>query len=262
MRKFFALLLMVVLICLSSAAAFAANEGTRPNFGAYALKDGHVYKGGEELGCEVHEVPEGLANGMKAWAVIGADSSDSVAESDTGVWFFDEEADMFIPLDSEYEFQGLVWSPAGDRLVLVRGSGMRADIFYELYTLFDKSMKNTEPFNMAKKAEFAGMRGEAAWTADGMRFVFTRIDDTRDDTGELANVPYWLRLSAVLYDSATGETVVMKESTDTQNFRFGAVSGDGENIVLSEEYVKSPKDWADEDKVKTREVTVPVPAAG
>jgi hypothetical protein len=74
------------------------------------------------------------------------------------------------------------------------------------------------------------------------------------------NVPYWLRLSAGLYDSATGETIVLKESTETQNFRFSSVSDDGEHIVLLEEYVKSPKDWADEDKVETREITVPVPA--
>jgi hypothetical protein len=139
---------------------------------------------------------------------------------------------------------------------------MRPDVSYELYTLFDESMENTEPFNIVKKAEFSGMRGEMAWTGDGIRFVFTRIDDTREETGELANAPYWLRLSAVLYDSAVDETVVLKEATDTQNFRFTSLSEEDDNILLSEEYVKSPKDWADEDKVKTLEITVSVPAAG
>jgi hypothetical protein len=33
---------------------------------------------------------------------------------------------------------------------------------------------------MEKIAEFSGLRGEAAWLDDGMRFVFTRIDDTRE----------------------------------------------------------------------------------
>jgi hypothetical protein len=209
MRKFLALLFAVVLIFLSHAAAFAASEGEGPNFGAYALRNGHVYKGDEELGCEVYEIPDGLEkNGIYAWAILGTEISDSVAEGDTGVWFFGEEADLFIPLDSESEYQGLAWSPAGDRLVLVRG-GMRPDVSYELYTLFDESMENTEPFNIVKKAEFSGMRGEMAWTGDGIRFVFTRIDDTREETGELANAPYWLRLSAVLYDSAADETIVL-----------------------------------------------------
>jgi hypothetical protein len=258
MRKFSASLFMVVLICLSCAVAFAASEETGPNFGAYALKDGHVYKNGKELDCEVYEAPEELANGIKAWAVIGAETSDAVTEADTGVWFFGEEADFFIPLESEYEFQGLLASPAGDRLILATGSEMREDVFFSLYVLHAKGKENMA----AKEAEFSGARGEIAWFGEGMRFAFTRIDDTREETGELANAPYWLRLSAVLYDSAVNETTVLKESTDTQNFRFSYLSEDDGNIALSEEYVESPKDWADEDKVKTREITVPVPPAG
>jgi hypothetical protein len=253
---------MALSICLSCAVSFAAS-GDGPNFGAYTLRNGHVYKGDEELGVEVYEIPGGLEkNGIYAWAVLGTETSESIGESDTGVWFFGEEEDRFIPLDSESEYQGLLWNGEWDRFVLVRGGGMRADMFFDVYTLFEDAPENSSNFSTTKKAEFSGMRGEMAWTSDGMRFVFTRIDDTREETGELANAPYWLRLSAVLYDSAADETIVLKESTDTQNFRFSAISKDGEKIVISEEYVKSPKDWADEEKVKTREITVPVPAAG
>jgi hypothetical protein len=117
---------------------------------------------------------------------------------------------------------------------------------------------------MEKRAEFSGMLGKLAWLGDGIRFAFTRIDDTRDEAGELANVPYWLKMSAVLYDSAEGVelTTVLKESTDTQNFRFDSVSGNDENFVIIEEYVRSPKDWGDEEKIKSRRIKVPVPAAG
>jgi hypothetical protein len=260
MRKFLALFFTAAWICLSCPWAFASSEGNGPGFEAYTLKGGHVYRGDEKLRCEVHDVPENTANGIKAWAVIGAGSSDSVTEADTGVWFFGGGAVMFIPLDSEHECQDLIWSPAGDRLVLVRGSGVRPDVFYELYTLPDEGAGDAGPFNKEKEAGFSGMLGEVSWLEDGMRFAFTRIDDAR--RGEPADNPHWLRLSAVLHDSAVGETIALKESTDTQNFRFGSVSPDGGDIVLSEEYVESPEDWGDEDKVKTREISVPVPAAG
>ncbi|MDR1481452.1 MAG: hypothetical protein LBI74_02375 [Synergistaceae bacterium] len=64
----------------------------------------------------------------------------------------------------------------------------------------------------------------------------------------------------MLYDSAADETIVLKESSDTQNFRFTGISEDGEHIVITEDYVKTPEDWADaENKIIKRELTVPVP---
>jgi hypothetical protein len=258
MRKFLELLFALSLVFLYCGAAFAAESG--PNFGAVELKGESVYYKGEKLDCEVYEVPEGAELPFDRYVVIGPGILDSIAESDTGIWCFGEENDQFIPLDSDAEFQDIVWGKGG-RFVLVRGSGIRADMFFDVYALSGEGAENTEPF-LKKKAEFSGVRGEIAWTSDGMRCAFTRIDDTREEAGELANAPYWLRLSAVLYDPAVDETTVLKESTDKQNFRFVSISGDDEKIVLSEEYVKTPKDWADEDKVKTREITVPVPAAG
>jgi hypothetical protein len=251
MRKIF-VLFTAVLICLSCASVFAASEGDGPNFGAYALKDGHVYKNGKELDCEVYDMPEGVDNEIRHWVVLGAQTSDAVMEKETGVWFFSGDGSFmaFIPLDSEYEYQDIFWSPGGDRLILQRGSPMRPDIFFELYA-----------DGMEKQAEFSGIRNVIEWLGDGMRFAFMRIDDTRE-YGQFLNLAYGLKLSVVLYDSATGETVVLKEATDTQNFWFSGISEDGENVVISEEYVKSPKDWADEGKIKTREITVPVPPAG
>jgi hypothetical protein len=243
----------------------SGGESDKPNFGAYVLERDGVYKGGELLECEVGAVPSGLYNGVRAWAAFGPDTSESVPESDTGVWFFGdfgEKAKLFIPLDSEAEYQDLLWNGEGNRFVLVRGSGVRSDMFFEVYALPEEGPKEAAPLTLEKKAEFSGVRGQLAWLEDGMRFTFTRIDDTREETGELANTPYWLRLSAVLYDSTVDATTVLKESTDTQNFRFSSISEDGGNIVLSEEYVESPEDWADEDNVKTRDITVPIPPAG
>jgi hypothetical protein len=230
----------------------AQKESDELNMDAFSLKDGHVFKDGEKLDCEVYEIPEGIDNEIKNWAAIGTETSDSVTEAETGVWFFGNEGQLmtFIPLDNEHEYQDLLWSPSGDRLILVRGSGMRPDVFFELY---DEGME--------KKAEFSGLRGEIAWLEDGMRFAFTRIDDVRDSEDGVYSSSL-LKLSAVLYDSTVDETVVLKESTDTKNYRFSEISDDGEKIVITEESVKSPKDWGDEEKVKEREIKVPVPAAG
>ena len=66
-----------------------------------------------------------------------------------------------------------------------------------------------------KIAEFSGLRGEAAWLDGGMRFVFTRIDDTREGA-VFPGLSYGLKVSAVLYDSAVEETIPLKEADETR----------------------------------------------
>ena len=227
--------------------------------GIFSIRDGSVFKGDAEIACEVYKMsemssevlPDGFDNGIAYWAVMGPGASDAVTEADRGVWFFGHEGEFatFIPLESEHEYVDIAWSPAGDRLGLVPGSGIRPDLFFTLYTLPGPE----------KKAEFPGLRGELWWLEDGMRFAFTRIDDVRDE-GSFDNLGYGLKLSAVLYDSALEEETVLKEATDTQSFLFRAI-GD-EDIEIAEEYVESPNDWGDDEKIKEREIKVPVPAAG
>lgn len=219
---------------------------------AYTLRDGRVFLDEKALDCEVHEIPAGLDNGITHWAVTGKEFSEDVTQEETGVWFFGPEGMVvtFIPLDSGNEYRDLLWSPAGDRLVLARGSGTRPDLFFDVFGE-----------GMEKIAEFSGLRGEAAWLDDGMRFVFTRIDDTREGA-VFPGLSYGLKVSAVLYDSAVEETIPLKEADETRNYTFLSVSPDGMDIRIVETSVLSPGHWADTEKWKEREITVPVPAAG
>jgi len=73
---------------------------------------------------------------------------------------------------------------------------------------------------------------------------------------------YGLKVSAVLYDSAVEETIPLKEADETRNYTFLSVSPDGMDIRIVETSVLSPGHWADTEKWKEREITVPVPAAG
>ena len=155
----------------------------------------------------------------------------------------------FIPLDSDAEHPQIIWSPVGDRLALMRG-GMRPDLFLEVYAE-----------GMEKVAEFACLSGSAEWLEDGMRLVFTRIDDVREEA-RFPGRSYGFRFSVVLYDSALGMETVLKEATDKANYVLSGVSSDGEKVLITETSVKSPKDWKDETKIKEREIKVPVPAAG
>jgi hypothetical protein len=231
-----------------------------PDWGAYSIRDGRVFKHDTEIDCEVYEMPQDITSVVERWAVFGTETSDVVTEADTGVWFWGLENDYFIHLDSEREYQGLFWSPQGDRFVLARGNEAGAEVTYELWTVDGDGGEG-----MNKKAEFSGVRGEIRWLDDGTRFVFTRIDSARE-TPDGAYDPYALKLSAVLYDSASETETVMKEANDKQNFRFSEISDDGENIALIEESVKSPKDWGregfDAGKIEEREIKVPVPDAG
>lgn len=237
-------------LALPSSGEGEEGGAFRPD--AYSLRNGRVFLDEKVLDCVVFQVPEGLDNGIDRWAVIGTGTDEAVTEAETGVWFFGPEGMgvTFIPLDSENEYQDLLWSPAGDRLVLARGSGDRADLFFDVFGE-----------GMEKIAEFSGLRGEAAWLEDGMRFVFTRIDDAREG-GVFPGLSCGLKVSAVLYDSAVEETIPLKEADETRNYTFVSVSPDGTDIRISETSVLSPGDWNDMEKWKEREITVPVPAAG
>jgi hypothetical protein len=113
---------------------------------------------------------------------------------------------------------------------------------------------------MEKTAELAGVCGSFAWV-DGVRFLFTRIDDIREG-GSFPGLGYGLRVSAVMYDTAISEEIVLKKATDKQNFWTGKVSSDGTSVTVTEESVKSEKDWSNENKIKKREIKVKIPAAG
>jgi hypothetical protein len=228
-----------------------SSMGEAPDISAFALKDGRVYKGGAELDCEVNEIPSEVEGPIRFWSAFGTDASEAVRGNETGVWFFTDigGALTFVPLESEYECQGIIFSPGGGSFVLVRGSGARPDMFFEVYG------EGTE-----KMAEFGGIRDEIEWIGPD-RFVFTSIgEDIRGD-GRFLNLSYGLYLSVSMYDTAGKELTVLKEATDTLNFTLGGVTEDGSAVTVIEQSVKSEKDWADEDKIKTREMSVKIPAA-
>jgi hypothetical protein len=117
-----------------------------------------------------------------------------------------------------------------------------------------------ETAGLEKKAEIDGVKG-AVWI-DPIRFVTTRIDDVREIPESASGSVFGYRVSVVMYDTAASETVVLKESTDTQNFWFDRVIEDGGALSVREEFVKSQDDWGDEEKTEEREIRVEIPAAG
>ncbi|MDR1622940.1 MAG: hypothetical protein LBS00_11250 [Synergistaceae bacterium] len=223
-------------------------EGFNP--GVFSLKDGRVFKGDEELDCEVNDVPKEIEGPIRHWSVIGTGTSDVVKENETGVWFFASGGEFlaFAPLENENECQDIVFSPDGASLVLVTGSGMRPDMFFEVYGE-----------GMEMIAGFSGIRGALAWI-DSARFVFTAIGDIRE--GRFANLGYGLRFSVSMYDVPARQLIVLKEATETQNYSLWEVIEDGNAVTVIEESVKSEKDWGDEEKTETREIRVEIPAAG
>jgi hypothetical protein len=235
----------------------SAARGFDPS--VFSLRDGRVYKGEVELDAFPLAFPTEIAaeieGPLRYWAAVGSEIP-AVAENETGVLFFTESGECvtFLPLESAYECQGILFSPDGTHFLLESGSGMRADMTYILY----------DPRTMEQKVEFPGIRGCAAWI-DAGRFVMTLIDDGPDGVragGTIPGFSYGLYLSAVMYDAVAEETVVLKKATATQNFWAGEVTDDGASFVIQEEFVESENDWDDEEKIKTREIKVDLPPAG
>jgi len=234
--------------------AFAAYAETS-DISVFSLKDGSIYRGGVALDCYVNEVPSEIDGPIRYWSVLGPDVSDAVLENETGVWFFAQDGACltFVPLESEYGYQDIVFSPDGGKFVLATGSGMRPDVFFEVYG------EGTE-----KLAELIGVIGQLAWV-DPLRFVFTLIDEDMDDDireGAFHGLAYDMYLSVAMYDTAAMEMTVLKKATGTQNFLFDEVIEDGNAVTVTEKSVKALEDWADDEKIEMREIRVEIPAAG
>jgi hypothetical protein len=235
--------------------AIGSENGGSPNggagVGAFSVKDGRTLKNGKEIDCEVHEVPPNLKDGIKTWAALSETSEISgegeVTEAEAGVWFFaaDGKPAAFLPLDAA-DGASVIFSPDGERFLLETGPQYLPEAAYGVY----------ETAGLEKKAEIDGVKG-AVWI-DPIRFVMTRIDDAHD----IPEPAFVYRVSVVMYDTAASETVVLKESTDTKNYWLDEVIEEGAALSVREQSVESPDDWADEEKIGTREITVPIPPAG
>jgi hypothetical protein len=225
--------------------AFAADAKSAPNLGAFLLKDGKVFKNKTALECEVHEI-EGKG-AFRFWSAFGPETSEAVAENETGVCLFSAKGACvrFVALDSENEAQDVLPSADGKAFVLVTGSGMRADVFFNVYG------EGAE-----KLAELSGVLGQIVWL-DAGRFAFARIDDTREVDAAAGN---WLKTSLVLYDTAAKKETVLKKATDKLNYAEPALTPGENSITVTEEAVKSAKEWKNDDKVKRKEIKVPIPA--
>lgn len=241
---------LALVLCLTGVFAFGTPSGARAGelavsaaFAKYAIKEGKVYNGTEEVACELREAPSGLDMAIAYWTT-----------TDGAVLFFAKDGAIIADIsDEDLGLGGLVdiaWSMDGSRLVLVDASGVRN--FYVNAYIYGKGMKR-------EKGDITTLREDGFFWIDGTRLVFTQVGALREGGAFPMND---VKLSVALYDAATGETTLLKEASDKHNFVFSSVSDDGEEITITEFSVTAPDDWADEEKTKTRDITIPVPAAG
>lgn len=234
MKNVLSALLLVILI-LVPAAAWAGP--------VYALRDGRVYADGARLDWEVRASPGGRLRHWTVWSRPGEDEGENV------VVFFNNEGRSAGELVFEGQFRDLIWNPDGSRLALAYGSGVRPDIFY---TVYGADLK-------PESEELSGLADNFQWL-DPARLVYVRTDGIREN-GAFPGLGYGLELSVVLYDCAARRETPLRTATDTANFYLASVAPDGRMATLVEESVAAPADWGVEDKIKTRELEVPVPAA-
>lgn len=135
----------------------------------------------------------------------------------------------------------MYFNPGGSRVVLETGVGEVAT-----FGLYD--MNGTRLF------EADGV-GQCIWI-DPYRFLFTRFENQ----GRGAPLEIDGRTSVAIYDPSGPDAFPVKEATDVSNYMLLAVEEDV--IVIEESYVDAPEDWTEIEKRRTREIRVPVPAAG
>ncbi len=233
---------------LTIAAAGCAGEGD------YLIKGDQVYRaesGAQKLIADME--PQGRFNtdaGIWSWLLVDPELSDGMKGSESGVYFFRGEDDApagFLPVKNAAACM-LEFSPSGEKLLICRGDEAKQDLGY--YVL-DESGRFVE------KASFVSA-GHAFWI-DPHRFLFTVIDakkGLRSKTGD----DWWC--SAALYDTVESELIVIKKATPLKNYIISGCDHEGGTMDITEGSVKIPRDWSKPDRIKYRELNVPIPAAG
>jgi hypothetical protein len=120
-------------------------------------------------------------------------------------------------------------------------------VFLDVYNFNDKSLIFNSPTAAA-----------APIWIDSTRFLYSFFES---GTKRGRPAPFFNeRLSISIYDTSAGQESLLKKATATSDFHLAGLTDDS-LIVIWEEYVKSPGDWADPDKADMREIVVKVPPA-
>ncbi|MBO4369346.1 MAG: hypothetical protein J5803_04530 [Desulfovibrio sp.] len=243
MRSFFGALLL----CIVSACGAWAAEGD------YLLKDGKVYR--VDSGKEVL-VPNGdfqtinTDKELWSWVLVDPELAEGMKGSESGIYFFkgmETKPAGFLPMKNVRTCQ-LEFSPSGEKLVV--GCGDEAKQTLGLYFLEEGGT----PF--VKKAEYVA--AGHVWWVDPHRFILTVRDESKGPRSN--NDDWWC--SAALYDSVENELIILKEATETKNYFVNGYDADAGTLDVVEGSVADKKDWNDKKKIKFKEITLPIPAAG
>ena len=261
-RKFFAALLAFA-ICAGGVLATgrtrvperawaAAGKNVSPA-GTFLLKGGKVYRvvKGEMKPLEGVE-PQRADTDAGPWAWIVTDpEAPGMEGSEPGVLFFrgDEGKPAgFLPVEGAADFCRAAFSPSGEKLLLSWGGLPIKHL--DLYFI-DKDK------GFVKKASFDTL-GPPVWV-DAHRFAFGAVDRGKGPRAEGRFDLWWS--SVMLHDSATGETAAVREANATKDYDVAGYDPEAGALNVTETFVKEAQDWEDEDKIDSREIAVPIPAA-
>jgi hypothetical protein len=247
-KIFFLFLCVIFAVALLPAGTVLA---TGFDANKYVVDDGLLYtldaKGGKTQieGAEVSE--EKIDGGKIYWLAAGPDAG---GENEglykgwkSGIYFFGGDGKFISCLAKEDAWQSYVqFSPDGKRFVL--DSGTYVDREFNLYEFDGFTLRKT----------FYGM-SPLAWL-DPFRFAFTFIDAEKGPRHQDADISGWL--SVVVCDSSADKLQTVAEATITEDFWLESVDSDTGELVITKNYVKNKRDWADYEKRSSEEMRVPV----
>ncbi len=227
----------------SMSAAQAKNEFLVRGGEWVFLKDGVLQE------TPVPYASEKTGSGVIHWLLINPEQEESLKEEAPGVHFFCERTGeySFLPLDNPDATDGFLFSREGDRFIAVEVVDEHSRR-WSLYTFPDLSLQ----FEV-KSGEYG-----PEWVGRS-RFVYSRYESgtSRGMPEEYADE--WTSL--YVYDASSGEEIAVMRATDTTNYSFESMKGEGE-VVCSATIGDSPEDWKDpENSLRTEEVVLPLPKA-
>ena len=241
------LLFVSLLTCLLCTGGAWAAEGD------YLIKDGNVYRMDEgkekRLDEDVHSII--TDKGVYSWILVDPNLSEAMKDSEAGIYFFKGEENSpagFIPMDNAGLCQ-IEFSPSGEKLTV--GCGSEAKQNLGVYVIAEAGKE------LSKKASFQS--AGHVWWVDPHRFVFNVIDESKG-ARNMAKDEWWN--SVALYDSVEGELIIIKKATETQDYFCNGFNEDKGTLDAIERSVKNKKDWDNEKKIKTTDLTLSIPAAG
>lgn len=207
------------------------------------LEDEKIYHlNGDTKSCAGDARTAASDMGAYYWFPIAPAADTQARETDWGVYFFSEAGKCiaFLPTQAAEFVKNIYINSTAKQMLIDFGPSPEQTV-----TLYNfETLRPERTFPAMEKI---------SWV-DADHFAMTYLETKQKP--RVANEQRKDWLSVVIFDARTGQMKYLRKATETSNFLLDAVDTQKKTFTIGERWVKNKRDWANDEKIAGRELTI------